>query len=134
MLGGLVQEWCESGYTRRLDTARKALRDLLQQPLVAVGITEGRIRPVGAPLRIGPCAAALGGGVPAAAQPTAGVVEDVADVDAAGTELVVCRVDRLGQSAAGGGRGRAGRPTEPVRPAPGRLAPAVSAAPRAAPR
>src|SRR4051812_28471239 len=66
---------------------------LLQQPAVPVRVAERCVRGVGTPLRIVPRSARLRDGDEAAPEAAAGVVEDVADIDAVRDELSAGRVD-----------------------------------------
>src|SRR5438132_13842789 len=82
-----VHGWC----SRQLPfAAAKSRRDLLEKPAVPIWILERGKREVGATLRVAPADARVLYGV---VEGAAGVVEDVAHLDAVGNQVVAGDVD-----------------------------------------
>src|SRR5436190_21782430 len=92
----LVEEFCKHSDIDRSGScgfpfaSGKACRDLLEQPAVPVWILKRGKREVGTTFRVAPSDARVLHGV---VEGAAGVVEDLADVDAAGDQVLAGGVD-----------------------------------------
>src|SRR4030095_15263573 len=92
----LVEEFCTHSYVDRSGScgfpfaAGKAFRNLLEQPAVSIRIFERGKREIGTTLRI---ASSYARGFHCFVEGAAGVVEHLADLDAAGDQVPVSGVD-----------------------------------------